>query len=126
MYLKPLTFNRNLMLVLFLVLALGCAGGQTQNSGTQQDSLKTQAYKVLMTDKQIYDATFKSLALLDSQGKLPAAVKAKSIALGNKYMVAHNLAVQTLLDNGQPSLAGVRAALDAFLVFAAPYASGVK
>jgi hypothetical protein len=125
MYLKPLTFNRNLVLILFLIMALGCAGG-AQNQTPQQDSLKTIAYKSLQTDKQIYDATFKTLALLDSQGKLPAKAKAEAIRLGNSYMKAHNLAVQVLLDDGQPSLEVVKAALDAFIAFSATYTVGVK
>jgi hypothetical protein len=40
-------------------------------------------------------------------------------------MKVHNLAVQAVLDDGQPSLAGVKAALEAFLVFVAPYLAGV-
>jgi hypothetical protein len=128
MYLKPLKFNRSLALFLFIVIALGCAGGQSLPPGSQPqtDSPKTQAYKILMTDKQIYEATFKTLALLDSQGKLPRAVKVKAIDLGNKYLAAHNLAVQVLLDDGQPSLTGVKAALDTFIAFSAPYTAGVK
>ena len=123
MYLKPLNFNRNLFLVLFLILALGCSGGQLTPS-TQPQSLKAQALQVLNVDKQIYDSTFKSLAALDSQGKLPAKVKAESIRLGNLYMKAHNLAVQVLLADGTANLATVRAALDLFLNVASPYAVG--
>jgi hypothetical protein len=121
--LKPLNFNRNLFLVLFLILALGCSGGQLTPS-TQPQSLKAQALQVLNVDKQIYDSTFKSLAALDSQGKLPAKVKAESIRLGNLYMKAHNLAVQVLLADGTANLATVRAALDLFLNVASPYAVG--
>jgi hypothetical protein len=74
-----------------------------------------------MLNKQIYDSAFTNLAAMDRQGKLPAATKAKAIKLGNEYLVLHNLAVQTLLDNGTPSLASVKAALDAFMLFVGDY-----
>jgi hypothetical protein len=113
------------LLILALVLPLGCSGKSSLSPGPGTprvvESPKATTLKVLLTDKEVYYAAFKTLALLDSQGKLPPAAKKQAISLGNKYMAAHNMAVQVLLDNGQPSLESVRAALDAFLVFAAPY-----
>jgi len=110
------------LLLLFLVMS--CAGPQTPSQSQAPPSPKAQALQVLNMDKQIYDSTFKALAALDRQGKLPAEVKAKAIRLGNLYMKAHNLAVQALLSDGAANLATVRAALDLFLDVATPYTVG--
>ncbi len=118
-----------LMLVV-LLLVVGCTGkqglSQSPSSPQVQDSPQTLAWRTLMTNKQVYDATFQALALLDKQGKLPAKVKAKVIKLGNVYLSAHNQAVQALLDGKMPSMDTVKAALDAYLVYSGPYAQGVK
>jgi len=109
--------TRQMAILLLLLFLAGCAATQTH----QPESPKALALKTLNLDKQIYDSTFKTLALLDSQGKLPAEVKAKAIRLGNLYMKAHNLAVQALLSDGTADLATVRRALDLFLNVATPY-----
>ena len=114
--------NRKPHLALLLLLLVFLAGGAAgQISSPSQESPKTLALKTLNMDKQIYDSTFKALALLDSQGKLPAKIKSEAIRLGNLYMKAHNLAVQALLADGTANLATVRAALDLFLDVATPY-----
>jgi hypothetical protein len=114
-----------LTLFMILILLVGCVSTKPLDP-QQSQSPRAQALKVLMADKAIYDTTFKSLSLLDKQGKLSSTAKVRAIALGNKYLSVHNLAVQMLLDDGQPSLEGVRAALDAFLAFAGPYTTGVQ
>lgn len=111
--------NRTHLILLLLLFLAGCAGQTPIPS--QPESPKALALKTLNMDKQIYDSTFKTLAALDSQGKLPTEVKAKAIQLGNLYMKAHNLAVQALLSDGTADLATVRRALDLFLNVATPY-----
>lgn len=117
--------RNQLLLALLLCLAfLANCGGQASLPSSQpetKDSAKILALKTLQTDKEVYDSTFKALAALDQKGKLPPLAKAKLINLGNQYLKLHNLAVQILLDNGTPSMEGVRAALDAFLTLAANY-----
>jgi hypothetical protein len=115
-------------LILFLLLfLLGCATGQIPSQPQGQPLItKAQALEVLKVDKQIYDSTFKTLALLDSQGKLPAKVKAEAIRLGNLYLQAHNLAAQACLADSPYNLATVRAALDLFLDAVGSYTTGVQ
>jgi hypothetical protein len=116
-----------LPLLLLLVLVAACASPpQAPPTSQASPSPKAQALQALNLDKQIYDSTFQTLALLDRQGKLPAAAKAKAIRLGNLYMQAHNAAVQALLADGTANLATVRAALDLFLDAATPYLLGVE
>ena len=114
-------------LLTFLLLLAGCAQQSATTSApaaSSQASLQATALKTLQTNQVLYDTTFKSLALLDSQGKLPAATKAKAISLGNTYMAAHNAAVQAILNNQPVSLQTVSDALNTFLQAAA--AAGVK
>ena len=114
-------------LLTFLLLLAGCAQQSATTSApaaSSQASLQATALKTLQTNQVLYDTTFKSLALLDSQGKLPAATKAKAISLGNTYMAAHNAAVQASLNNQPVSLQTVSDALNTFLQAAA--AAGVK
>ena len=114
-------------LLTFLLLLGGCAQQSATTSApaaSSQASLQATALKTLQTNQVLYDTTFKSLALLDSQGKLPAATKAKAISLGNTYMAAHNAAVQAILNNQPVSLQTVSDALNTFLQAAA--AAGVK
>jgi PBP1b-binding outer membrane lipoprotein LpoB len=115
--------HRFLIPLFLLLFLLGCATGQTPS---QTPSPKAQALQALNLDKQIYDTTFKTLALVDSQGKLPAKVKAEAIRLGNLYMKAHNLAVQAVLADSPYNLATVRAALDLFLDAVDAYTTGVQ
>lgn len=96
----------------------GQTGGATPGAIQTSDSAKTIAWKTLMTDKQIYDTTFQTLALMEKQGKLTAA-KTKAIDLGNKYVIAHNAAVTMLLADQVVSLANVKVAFEAFLAEAA-------
>ena len=116
--------------VLFLTLILLLAGCAQQSATTSapaassQANLQATALKTLQTNQVLYDTTFKSLAVLDAQGKLPAPVKAKAIQLGNVYMGLHNQAVQAILNNQPVSLQTVSDALNAFLQAAA--AAGVK
>jgi hypothetical protein len=110
-------------LLLLLALVAACASAPTSQPA---QSPKAQALQALNLDKQIYDTTFKALALVDSQGKLPAKVKAEAIRLGNLYMKAHNAAVQALLADSPYSLATVRAALDLFLDAVDAYTTGVQ
>lgn len=114
-------------LLTFLLLLAGCAQQSATTSApaaSSQASLQATALKTLQTNQVLYDTTFKSMALLDSQGKLPAATKAKAISLGNTYMAAHNAAVQAILNNQPVSLQTVSDALNTFLQAAA--AAGVK
>lgn len=114
-------------LLTFLLLLAGCAQQSATTSApaaSSQASLQATALKTLQTNQVLYDTTFKTLALLDSQGKLPAATKAKAISLGNTYMAAHNAAVQAILNNQPVSLQTVSDALNTFLQAAA--AAGVK
>ena len=114
-------------LLTFLLLLAGCAQQSATTSApaaSSQASLQATALKTLQTNQVLYDTTFKSLALLDSQGKLPAATKAKAISLGNTYMAVHNAAVQAILNNQPVSLQTVSDALNTFLQAAA--AAGVK
>ena len=114
-------------LLTFLLLLAGCAQQSATTSApaaSSQASLQATALKTLQTNQVLYDTTFKSLALLDSQGKLPAATKAKAISLGNTYMAAHNAAVQAILNTQPVSLQTVSDALNTFLQAAA--AAGVK
>ena len=115
-------------LFLLLFLLAGCGGNQTAPSSTPStpQTSKTQALQILNLDKQIYDTTFRTLALVDSQGKLPPKVKAEAIRLGNLYMKAHNLAVQAVLADSPYNLATVRAALDLFLDAVDAYTTGVQ
>jgi hypothetical protein len=114
-------------LILFLTLVLVASCASVPKTSTQTTpSPKATALKTLEVDKQIYDTTFKTLALLDSQGKLPAKVKAEAIRLGNLYLKAHNVAVQALLGDSPYNLATVRAALDLFLDAVAAYTTGVQ
>ena len=117
-----------LSLLLLLTLLAGCPpkAPLTPGAPAEGDSLKTQAWKVLMTDKQIYDSTFQTLALLDKQGKLPAGVKEQAIRAGNLYMSAHNLAVQTLLDGTVVSLANVQNLFKIYIDVVSPYTVGVN
>lgn len=119
---------RKWMMVVGLTLALllGCGGNPTPPPVSQPAAAASSAtaYKILMTDKQLYDTTFKTLAALDQQGKLPAAAKEKAIRLGNLYLLAHNQAVQSLSADKTPDLNAVSTALDAFLTVAAPYIRG--
>jgi hypothetical protein len=110
-------------LLLLLALVAACA---TSPSTQAPLSPKAQALQALNLDKQVYDSTFKTLALVDSQGKLPAKVKAEAIRLGNLYMKAHNLAVQACLADSPYNLATVRAALDLFLDAVDAYTTGVQ
>jgi len=114
--------HRFLIPLLVLLFLLGCAAGQTPS---QPQSSKALALKALNMDKQVYDSTFKTLALVDQQGKLPAKVKAEAIRLGNLYLSAHNAAVQALLTDQTVNLATVRAALDLFLEAVVHYTAGV-
>ena len=114
-------------LLTFLLLLAGCAQQSATTSApaaSSQASLQATALKTLQTNQVLYDTTFKTLALLDSQGKLPAATKAKAISLGNTYMAVHNAAVQAILNNQPVSLQTVSDALNTFLQAAA--AAGVK
>ena len=117
-------------LLTFLLLLAGCAQQAATTSApgapaaSSQTSLQATALKTLQTNQVLYDTTFKTLALLDSQGKLPAATKAKAISLGNTYMAVHNAAVQAILNNQPVSLQTVSDALNTFLQAAA--AAGVK
>ena len=113
-----------LLLLLSLLLILGCPPKAPLTP--EGESLKTQAWKILMTDKQLYDTTFQTLALLDKQGKLPATVKGQAIRAGNLYMSAHNMAVQSLLDGTVVSLANVQAAFKLYLDIVTPYTAGVN
>lgn len=113
--------NRKLVAVLIvLILLAGCASAGTSSSA------KATAWKSLMTGKQTYDLAFTTMAALDKQGKLPANVKTKAIAAGTVYMNAHNAAVQALLNDQTPEMAGVTAALNAFMAIVAPYIGGGK
>ena len=115
-----------LLLLLSLLLILGCQPKAPLTPGVGE-SFKTQAWKILMTDKQLYDTTFQTLALLDKQGKLPADVKGQAIRAGNLYMSAHNLAVQTLLDGTVVSLANVQNLFKIYIDIVSPYtAAGVN
>jgi len=114
-------------LLLLVTLLAGCPPkAVTPGAPVEGDSLKTQAWKVLMTDKQLYDTTFLALAQLDKQGKLPASVKEQAIRAGNLYMTAHNMAVQSLLDGTVVSLANVQAAFKLYIDIVSPYTVGVK
>jgi len=113
--------KRLIPLLLLLALVAACA-----STPTSQSSPKSQALQALNLDKQIYDTTFKTLALVDSQGKLPAKVKLEAIRLGNLYLQAHNVAVQALLGDSPYNLATVRAALDLFLDAVDAYTTGVQ
>jgi|WetSurMetagenome_2_1015567.scaffolds.fasta_scaffold431780_3 hypothetical protein len=119
--------HRFLIPLFLLLFLLGCATGQTPSQPqAQPQTSKAQALQILNLDKQIYDTTFKTLALVDSQGKLPAKVKAEAIRLGNLYLKAHNLAVQALLADSPYDLATVRTALDLFLDAVDAYTTGVQ
>jgi hypothetical protein len=118
-----------LVLALLLALVLSCTG-QTPTSApgapvpSASQTSQSLALKTLQTNKILYDNTFKTAALLYSQGKLSEATKTKLIQLGNTYILAHNAATQALLNNQQVSLQTVNDALDAFL--SAARAAGVK
>lgn len=105
-------------LLIVLLLLAGCATAGTGSSA------KATAWKSLMTGKQTYDLAFNTLSALDKQGKLPADIKAKAIQYGTIYMNAHNAAVQALLEDKTPEMAGVTAALNAFLAIVSPYIGG--
>jgi hypothetical protein len=76
------------LLVLLAVLAVaGCAG-----------TFDRDASRVLAVSNQVYDTTMSVLGDLYAQGELSAEVKAEAIELGGRYMDAHNLAVDALLD----------------------------
>jgi hypothetical protein len=114
------------LLFLLTFLTLGACTPKPGVSPGTGDSLKTQAWKILMTDKQLYDKTFQALALLDKQGKLPAEAKAKAIRAGNLYMSAHNMAVQTLLDGAVVSLTNVQNLFKLYIDVVSPYTVGVN
>lgn len=111
-----------ILLLLALMLVASCASTPTSPS----QSPKATTLKALEVDKQVYDTTFKTLALLDSRGKLPAKAKAEAIRLGNLYLKAHNQAVQELLAGSPCDLATVKRALDLFLDLAVEYTAGVN
>jgi len=101
-----------LLILLFLV---SCAGSQVNQSSS------VTVYQSLKTSKTIYDAALKTLAALDYEGKLPKDVKFNIIKAGNVFSIAHNTAVQTLLDGKTPDLNTVSKALDEFLFLASDY-----
>jgi hypothetical protein len=113
------------LILLLLLLALVAACVSTPISQPAQ-SPKAQALQVLTLDKQLYDTTFKTLAIVDSQGGLPAKVKVEAIRLGNLYLKAHNAAVQSLLSDSPYNLSTVREALDIFLDAVMVYTVGVQ
>lgn len=108
------------LLIVFLLLTflVSCSG--IIKSNQLQNDQQTY-YKALMASKTAYDTGFTTLALLDSQGKLPAVVKENAIKAGNVYMAAHNIAVQTILNNKTPDLDQLQQLLNAFLIIIQPF-----
>lgn len=114
-----MTKRRLVALLVVLLLLAGCA-----STGGQTDSAKTTAWKVLMTNKTVYDKTFTALSMLDKQGKLPAQVKVDAIKYGNIYVDLHNAAVKDLEAGKIPSTGPITVALNQFVALAAPYLEG--